>query len=288
MADPFRIPDDGARRIVNFSGGRSSAYMLWRILDAHHGELPEGVRACFANTGKEVEATLRFVHECGKRWCVPITWVEFRHVPGARGGRADPQHRHAVVDFETASRNGEPFEAICRAKSMLPNVTMRFCTSDLKVKPIERHWSRDLGWRKPVRNVLGIRADEPRRVRKALMEECQTEYPLVHGGVRKADVSTFWRGSPFDLGIPSDEENCDLCFLKGRAKLVRLIRKHPDHADWWMQMEDATKKWAKRLVRTENAHFSKRFSYADLVQEARDQGVLFPDDEPEADCFCGD
>ena len=57
--DPFRIDSPTC---ISFSGGRTSAYMLWRVLMAHGGHLPDEAIVCFANTGKEDEATLRFVH----------------------------------------------------------------------------------------------------------------------------------------------------------------------------------------------------------------------------------
>ena len=48
MNDPFRIEGPA---IINVSGGRTSALMLRRVLDAHGGALPDGVVAAFANTG---------------------------------------------------------------------------------------------------------------------------------------------------------------------------------------------------------------------------------------------
>ena len=75
MSDPFFLRGPA---LVSFSGGRTSAYMLWRILQAHGGTLPDDVVVAFANTGKEREETLRFVHECGSRWNVPIRWIEYR------------------------------------------------------------------------------------------------------------------------------------------------------------------------------------------------------------------
>lgn len=45
--------------------------MLWRVLQANNG-LPPDTMVCFAYTGKEVEATLRFVRDCAERWQVPI------------------------------------------------------------------------------------------------------------------------------------------------------------------------------------------------------------------------
>jgi hypothetical protein len=38
--------------------------MLWRVLQSHGGGLPEDAIVCFANTGKEDEATLKFVKDC--------------------------------------------------------------------------------------------------------------------------------------------------------------------------------------------------------------------------------
>ena len=83
MSDPFKILEP---TVISFSGGRTSAYMLWRILQSNGGGLPEEAIVCFANTGKEEEATLQFVRDCGKNWNVPIHWVEYQwaEVPADR------------------------------------------------------------------------------------------------------------------------------------------------------------------------------------------------------------
>ena len=107
MTDPFKINDPTC---ISFSGGRTSAYMLHRILESNGGLSSETV-VCFANTGKEDEATLEFVRDCAVNWNVPITWLEFR----------DTEVRFTVVNFETASRNGDPFEALIRKRNYLPN-----------------------------------------------------------------------------------------------------------------------------------------------------------------------
>ncbi len=74
MSDPFFMTGPA---LVSFSFGRTSAYMLWRMLQAHGGTLPDNVHVCFANTGKEREETLRFGHECATRWGVRVRWLEF-------------------------------------------------------------------------------------------------------------------------------------------------------------------------------------------------------------------
>ena len=54
---------------------------------------------CFANTGKEVEATLRFVRDCAEHWQVPIHWLEY--VPTEPG--------FALVDFDQSVQGaGDP------------------------------------------------------------------------------------------------------------------------------------------------------------------------------------
>jgi 3'-phosphoadenosine 5'-phosphosulfate sulfotransferase (PAPS reductase)/FAD synthetase len=93
--------------VVSFSGGRTSAYMLRQVLDSNE-DLSDLV-VTFANTGKEHPATLEFIQECAKRWAVPIVWLEFR----------DDVQGFTVVDYPTASRQGEPFEALIR-KTQVP------------------------------------------------------------------------------------------------------------------------------------------------------------------------
>ena len=93
MNSPYLITEPTC---ISFSGGRTSAYMLYRILEANNG-LPKEAIVCFANTGKEEEATLKFVQNCSDNWNVPISWVEFRtEKPGFE-----------IVNFDTASRKGE-------------------------------------------------------------------------------------------------------------------------------------------------------------------------------------
>ena len=291
MSDPYIIPRDDGPYTLNFSGGRSSGYMMHHILEANGG-LPDNVQVIFCNTGKERNETLDFVQECGTRWGVPITWLEYRHVPTAAGGRKDPKHRHAVVNHNSASRDGEPYEALIAAKSMLPNITMSFCTSDLKVKPTRWFVQRDLGWTS-YRSIIGIRHDEPRRWGKALMEECSSDFPMVHARVTKQQVGAWWRKQPFDLGIDSDEGNCDLCFKKGRGKLEKLIHERPESVEWWLRMEQEVVKAPAFLDRgfdkPEMGRFSKRFSYQELVDVATSPDWKPPPEQLEldVDCFCG-
>lgn len=262
MTDPFKIIEP---TVISFSGGRTSAYMLWRILQSNGG-LPDEAIVCFANTGKEDEATLEFVKQCENGWSVRIHWLEYRS--------EDP--KFCVVDFVTASRNGEPFEALIKKRKYLPNMVARFCTSELKVLTIDRYMkSQGI---KDYETMVGIRADEPRRVAKMRGNKDVKHTPLAAAGVTEAEVLQFWTEHEFDLGLRrvSGISNCDLCFLKGASIVASLIHEKPSRATWWIKMENDI-----------GGRFrSDRPSYEQMLRFSQDQMNLF--DSESIDCFCGD
>lgn len=280
-------------RHVAFSGGRSSAYMLHRLLE-EHGGLPERVRVVFANTGKEREETLSFVRRCAEEWGVEIHWVEYRYRAAAKGGRADPKNHYAEVDFASASRHGEPFAQMVRAKRRLPNAFRRLCTDELKVTLAKRYLRRAHGWRTKgpgFRTLLGIRYDEPRRWRKGLMEECDTEYPLVERRVTARDVAAFWRSHPFDLALPYEEgwSNCDMCFLKPARVLASIAQREPGRLAWWEALEDEAVAFPRKVAlrKAAVAQFDPRRPYRDL-RTAQSSLALDEDGQLPASCYCGD
>ena len=256
--------------------------MLWRVLQSNGG-LPDEAVVCFANTGKECEETLEFVRDCSVNWGVPITWLEFR----------DSEDKFQAVNFETASRNGEPFEALIRKRNYLPNPVSRFCTVELKVRTIHRYLKAQ-GWTE-WDSMLGIRADEQRRLAKIgnqdygkHEEKCA---PLGLAGIKKEDVGAFWQSQPFDLNLPNNNGvtmhgNCDLCFLKGGAQVLSLIAEKPERAVWWASMEALALALASK---PDGAVFRKdRPSYAQMAKFAEEQRDMFDPKEEAIACFCGD
>ena len=290
--DPYRVPRPA---VVSFSGGRTSSYMLRRIVDAYGGRLPDGIWVAFANTGMERPETLDFVDICQRQWCVTITWLELDW---------NAPHRTRVVDHASASRKGEPFAALIDRKGFVPSQGIRYCTGFLKRDRIEAFARHRLGLKR-WHSVIGLRADEQRRVLRMRAMNCGSRtgghavLPLADAGVREADVLEWWKGQPFDLGIPSYAGNCDLCHLKGRAKLIHLIREDPARADWWIEQEA---KVANRTGPDGRACESmKRFrlgeTYAELKAAALAERDLFDEvaasasegsDTDSFDCHCTD
>ncbi len=246
--------------IINFSGGRTSAYMTRRLID-------EGLKdwaVVFQNTGKEMPQTLDFIDECDKRWNLNIVWLEYRY-----------GNNFEVVDYKTASRNGRPFdELIAWKRGVLPNTMMRFCTEQLKINTLKR-WAKSIGaseWN----HFVGIRYDEPRRWSKTsfLPQYMDVQHPMVKWKVTEQDVLKWWKTQPFDLKVNKPYGNCDGCFLKGKGKLAIIAKEKPELLDWWINHEQKT-----------NNTFKKEISYQMLKDKSIAQTGLF-DDDPSFDCFC--
>lgn len=243
---------------ISFSGGRTSAYMVHKIIEAHGGALPSDVVPVFANTGKEREETLRFVHECSMHWGVKIHWIEWR----------DSAEGFEEVGYNSASRRGEPFTALIAKHHIPPNWKMRFCTQSLKVEAMDDFMQArgfSLG---TYAEVIGLRYDEGMRVLKMLERNDKNGRkcvaPLSKAKVTKRDVMAFWGAQPFDLGIEPGEGNCDLCFMKGRGLRKELIRRDPGSAQWWIAAEQSV-----------NGFFDRRDSYAGLLEEVRREPDMF-------------
>ena len=142
--NPYKIEGPA---LISFSGGRTSGYMLYQILQAWGGQLPSDVHVTFANTGKERDETLDFVKDCGDHWGVDIHWLEMDV------DYTKPKEEmifYKRVNHKTASREGEPFAKLIdhwnkiratkeknkiyveQGMGMLPNPRASFCTDYLK------------------------------------------------------------------------------------------------------------------------------------------------------------
>lgn len=218
---------------ISFSGGRTSALMMQMLLSRKH-EFSD-IRITFANTGCEHPATLDFVNECDKRIAGGmVVWLE---------AVVDPTHgvgvRHKVVNYETASRNGDPFRAFIE-KYGIPNSTNMNCTSRLKTE-VMRDYLKSQGFvrgrRMNYATAIGIRADEMDRV-SAVHKEEKYYYPLIDANITKADVIEHWRHMPFDLQLPGEHlGNCVWCWKKSLRKHLTIAKDHPESFDFPREME---------------------------------------------------
>ena len=128
------------------------------------------------------------------------------------------------MNFETASRKGEPFDMLIDSRGFLPNPVSRYCSPQLKYRRVTQHLNM-IDFPDAIR-YIGLRADEPIRAAKLHNKvndghECYC--PLFADGVTAKDVGKFWSEMNFDLNLPNnsgvtDWGNCDLCHLKNAGK----------------------------------------------------------------------
>lgn len=229
------------RLLLSFSGGGTSGYMVFYMLFMWPDRDNWEMIVVFANTGKEDKGTLDFVRWCSELWNISIIWVE--GYPSLKGKGWSVKHK--IVDFVTASRNGEPFEAMIERLG-IPSTNAPFCSDQLKRKTIESYL-KSIGWKKYYK-AIGIRADEMDRVNPKYKKK-KILYPLlgpaIYPGVgrievgrptTKQEVIEWWSQQSFGLTIDPDRGNCDNCWKKDLKRLCRNAVKYPDSFDWWKEM----------------------------------------------------
>ena len=268
--------------VVLFSGGRTSAFLA-KYMKEH--PYYKNCIFVFMNTGKEREETLQFADKCDKEFELNLVYLEAKVIDEKGKGTT-----YKIVDFETASRNGEPFEAMLK-KYPLPNNKASNCTRELKQRPIDAYL-RDNYKDFDIIKVVGIRADEAHR--KSVNAEIEKViYPLCDEvKIDSKFIRNWWEKQSFDLELKDYQGNCDLCFKKSLKKRLTIIKENPEIAKWWLEMEQKysseeiprfdlrTNKSIEELVKMAQRPFTKAQDLHELSQQQCD---LF---EFETDCFC--
>jgi hypothetical protein len=216
----------------------------------------------FANTGCEHDNTLKFVDQCDKHFGWNVVWVEAVVNPEKGKGI-----RHRIVTFETAARNGKPFEDYIK-KEGLTGPSNPGCTTRLKELPMNSYLKRELGW-SGYWTAIGIRADEIDRVSEKRIEK-KFVYPLVDAGWTKEDVKAECASWPFDLDLKGEHYgNCTWCWKKSLRKLMTLAKD-----DVWLFEFPRRMEYEHERTNLQNGHegrkiFRNNLSVVDIVEMAR-------------------
>lgn len=269
--------------VCTFSGGRTSAFMGLMLKDLPKYKDFEKVYI-FANTGKELPQTLDFINKCDKEWNLNIVWLEANVINENRVGTT-----FKIVDYNTASRNGQPFEDMLK-KYPLPNNMASNCTRELKQRPIDK-FVKSLGYDEVI-TAMGIRYDERHRESNNAIRD-SIIYPLIYDvKVDNKFIRDWWERQSFDLQLKDYEGNCDLCFKKSLKKRLTIIQENPKTAEWWLKMEQdysseeiprfdlRTNKSIKELIEMSKKPFRKAHDLHELNKQQID---MF---EFETDCYC--
>ncbi len=207
--------------LVTVSGGRSSGYMAIELFN-NYKDIYD-MYFIYANTGQEHEKTLDFIHNIENVFGLPIVWIE------SIVNEAGVGTTYKIVNYETASRKGEPFEDVIK-KYGLPNPNYMHCTRELKIQPITAYM-RD---NKIKVRTLGIRYDEPNRYNPNVHHF----YPLYDWKITKKHINNWWKKQVFDLEIPDYLGNCVTCYKKSDKKLNIIANEEPFRFDFFLEMEN--------------------------------------------------
>ena len=197
---------------------------------------------------------------------------------------------------------GKTFDEIIirKNKKYLPNVTQRFCTTEMKLQPIFYWWQKNINKVCEVR--IGFRANEQRRAKtmllktnkngnstfKTIVGKRKTQnkwaniewqkpvFPLIKDQIWKDNIENYWRGKPVRFAYMN---NCVGCFHRTPILLKHMSDKNPNKYEWFINAEQDT----GYNIRT----FKNGMTY-EQIKNSFKQTKLFDDDFTECDSgYCG-
>lgn len=155
---------------------------------------------------------------------------------------------------------GESFESVIQKKKALPNMMWRFCTTEMKIKPIFDFCQKEL--KEVVKMQIGFRYDEKERANnennkfKTIVGQSvngrnkwgevywrELKYPLIENLVTHPKVSDWAKKS--GLIFPEDS-NCVGCFWKPIQQLRKNWQDEPLKMRWFSEMETKMKRKFKK------------------------------------------
>jgi len=197
---------------------------------------------------------------------------------------------------------GKTFDKVIdrNGKKYLSNATIRFCTTEMKLKPIFNWWQNKIN--EVVNMRIGFRANEQSRAKtmlnktnengflemKTIVGKRKTQnkwadiewqkpvFPLIKDNIYKDQVETFWKGKNVRFAYMN---NCVGCFHRNEVLLKLMSDKHPNKFNWFIEAEQET----GYNVRT----FKNGINYKQIKNSFK-QTELFDDDFNECDSgYCG-
>jgi hypothetical protein len=149
----------------------------------------------------------------------------------------------------------------------LPSAQMRWCTTNLKIKPFEA-WIGD----DPANTYIAIRADEDREGYISRRPNLTAVFPFKEDGLVKDDILRILDDA--GVGLPSYYEwrtrsGCFFCFFQRKIEWVRLAEEHPDLFEKAVEYENKVN-YEDKAMQGRQFTWSQGESLADLL-ERQDQ-----------------
>jgi len=202
------------KKVVSFSGGRTSAYLCKLMIDTYG---KENVDFIYMDTGAEHLKTYNFIRKVNDEFGLNLICLrgDFTRPLGDGVG-------YSVVDIDSIKPDLVPFKGML-SKYGVPYIGGMFCTDRMKLKPFKKYCDDTYG-KKNYETWLGIREDEPKR----LTPKPFIKYMAAISDFDKQDVLNWWSKMPFDLDLNEWSGNCEFCPKKSNLKLAASQRDSPE------------------------------------------------------------
>lgn len=249
------------KNIVSFSGGRTSAYMVWLFEQKRKSEGLD-VEYLFNDTGAEHPKTYEFIRNVVAHFGIDLTCLRAKVNPEKGKGSTYTQ-----ISLDECKPDLKPFRAVCEVYGT-PSFSAAPCTREMKTVPAKKYCQDKYG-KDGYLNWIGIRIDEPKRLaivdkqvdmfaaeKKVNKSKANVRYLAQISDCTKQDVLDFWKEMPFDLEIEEHLGNCVFCVKKGSNKIALAARDEPAMARQFIDMiaSDST-------LRRKGSPFEKEVMY---------------------------
>ncbi|EXB27787.1 exsB family protein [Acinetobacter baumannii 1437282] len=259
--------------IVSISGGKDSTAtlllaMAWDV---------ENLQAVFADTGHEHPATYEYVEYLESTLGIEILKVkaDFSFEIQRKREYVKTKWREKGVPESTIENalsvlkpTGNPFLDLCLWKSRFPSTRTRFCTSELKVKPIQQLFYPILDDGHMIQSWQGVRADES--IERRYLPECNEVVQGLYNyrPILKWSAKDVFQAH-FDMGIKPNplykqgmgRVGCMPCINCNKDELKEIAKRFPEEIERVAEWE--------RIV----ALVSKRQSATFFTSDYRGHGI---------------
>ena len=256
--------------VVSFSGGRTSAYLVNLMRSV------EDVTYIFMDTGAEHPETYDFIRNIVKHWRVDLVCLRVVVDPKLGIGGS-----YKVIGLDDLKPDLEPWREMVR-KYGSPSYDMPFCTARMKTEPFEKYCADHFGKGNYTR-WLGIRADEPRRLPREVLEELDLPIPAKVtqrkegfkylaeiSDFTKDDVLDWWETQPFDLGIHEHLGNCTFCIKKGLNKVALAAMDEPKQAIQFIELTEGNEVRTEGRKHNHKRMYRQRLHLSDVIELYKD------------------
>lgn len=207
------------RQVVSFSGGRTSAYLVYLM---EQKRIKEGweVSYIFMDTGAEHPKTYDFIRNVVSHFDIDLVCLTANINP-----ELGKPSSYAHISIDEIGQSLQPWRDMMSKYGTPYNPGGAFCTDRMKLVPYTKYCEEKFGKGNYI-TWLGIRADEPKR----LKPKDGYRYLAEISDFEKEDILDWWQDQSFDLGIPEHLGNCVFCIKKGANKVALAAKDEPDMA----------------------------------------------------------